>query len=326
MREPIQPIDPEIAKLLPADYVQFWNSTMAFLPKIESLSPIDARKIAKPTVGPGKTPGVKGEDIEIPRTETKGDPIKAKVYYPNTPEPSDGYPVFLYFHGGGFVIGGARIDDWITAYWCESTSAVVVSVDYRHAPEFKFPSPVDDVVDSYRWILCNPLRTKLNTEKVVAGGNSAGANLTTVLTHEINKIGLPQLLAQVLIVPTCDTYNKYDSHERFKHAPGLSVTRMNYFINHYINCEDDRKDTRLSSLLNDIESFKKCPQAFVGIAYIDVLHDEGIEYVKKLREANVPVDFSVYVSPHVIVSTSGKLEEGARMLREVAAFVKKVVN
>ncbi len=211
-------------------------------------------------------------------------PLKARIY---RPEGSGPFPTVAYFHGGGFVIGDLDTHDNMCRDICRGTQSVVVSVDYRLAPEHPFPAAVEDTLAATRWVLANAPKLGGN-QTVAVAGDSAGGNLSAVVAQLLRGHTVP-LAAQFLIYPAVD--HKDASHpSTTENARGyfLEEEAMTWFYNHYVGGFSDSKDPRLAPMTS--ESLAGLPPAVIVTAEFDPLRDEGEAYGKALRAAGVQAD------------------------------------
>ncbi len=219
-------------------------------------------------------------DRTVPGAE--GD-LKARVYRPEGDGP---FPVVAFFHGGGWVIGDLDTHDNMARNVCRGANAVVVSVDYRLAPEHPFPAAADDAVAAARWIGEHPEEFEGDGRLAVAG-DSAGGNLSAVVAQQLRDSGGPQVAAQFLIYPSVDARGEYPS--RVENAKGyfLEQETMEWFFGHYSTDPAHDRDPRLSPLHH--ASLEGLPPAVVVTAEFDPLRDEGEAYAEALRAAGVEV-------------------------------------
>ncbi|TFV67593.1 UNVERIFIED_ORG: alpha/beta hydrolase [Bacillus sp. AZ43] len=223
------------------------------------------------------------EDRTVPGSE--GD-LKARGYRPEGEGP---FPTVIFFHGGGWVIGDLDTHDNMARNVCKGSSAVVVSVDYRLAPEHPFPAAADDAVASARWI-AQHLDEFGGDQRLGLVGDSAGGNLAAVVAQVLHADGTA-LVAQFLIYPAVDAEGEYPS--RVENAKGyfLEKDTMDWFYGHYAGAWDDAKNARLSPLHADLTGL---PPAVVVTAEFDPLRDEGEAYGEALRAAGVAADVHRY--------------------------------
>lgn len=221
------------------------------------------------------------EDITIPGT---GATIPARVYRADCSVTPDG--VVAYYHGGGWVVGGLGSADSVCRFIAARSNLVVVSVDYRLAPEHKFPAGLTDAVDAFRWV-----RDHVDVwgapKRVAVAGDSAGGNFAAVISQltRDDEAGGPDF--QLLFFPVTDLSRRSRSYELFPAGFFLTAKQMEWYTNHYLSERSEASDFRVSPLLAD--DLTGLPPAHVGLSGFDVLRDEGLAYAQRLREAGVPV-------------------------------------
>lgn len=222
-------------------------------------------------------------------TMRDGIDIKIRIYCPNA---AQDLPVIVYFHGGGFVINDIETHDSVCRIIAKKNQAVVVSVDYRLAPEFKFPIPTQDCYDATVWVAEHAEELGVDQHKLVVMGDSAGGNLATVTAIMARDLNGPAIAAQVLIYPCTDGRLRHPSVD--KNGKGYLLTKdlMVWFMNHYLVQEDDKLNPHFSPLL--MKDLTNLPPAFVMTAQYDPLLDEGYEYALRLQEAGVPTNYKMY--------------------------------
>jgi acetyl esterase len=224
------------------------------------------------------------EDRMVPGAE--GD-LRARVYRPEGTGP---FPVIAFFHGGGWVIGDLDTHDNMARNVCRGARAVVVSVDYRLAPEHPFPAAADDAVATARWLAGHV--GELGGDGLLAvAGDSAGGNLAAVVAQQLTRDGTP-LAGQLLIYPSVDVRGGYPS--RTENAEGylLEDETIKWFIGHYAGGWPDLADPRLSPLCGDLSGL---PPAIIITAQFDPLRDEGDAYAMAMMAAGSPADVECYV-------------------------------
>jgi acetyl esterase len=195
-------------------------------------------------------------------------------------------PALIYFHGGGWVIGDLESHDQVCRALANATPCLVVAVDYRLAPEHKFPAAAEDAVAATRWIAANATRLGIDARCLAVGGDSAGGNLAAVVSLEARDRSGPRLVHQLLVYPGTDMRMGWPSAER--HAEQLPLTRagMRWFIAHYLRSAADEADWRASPLR--APSFAGLPPALIITAGFDPLCDQGEAYAKALQSAEFP--------------------------------------
>ncbi|WP_260871583.1 alpha/beta hydrolase [Bacillus sp. X1(2014)] len=228
----------------------------------------------------------KVEDRMIPVADDTE--IKVRIY---TPEGQGPFPLFVYYHGGGWVIGDLETADPSCRMIANQTGRVVVSVDYRLAPEYKFPIPVEDSYAALKWVSENAAALNGNASNLVVGGDSAGGNLSAVVSLITKEQNGPEVAAQVLIYPVTALGYDTKSYEEFQQGFGLDRDLMKWFGNYYINNEEDTKNKYIAPLL--AEDLSNLPPAYVITAENDVLRDEGLAYAERLKQAGVKVESTI---------------------------------
>ena len=204
------------------------------------------------------------------------------------PSPYPGLPLLLWFHGGGWVTGNLDTHDQVGRLLADEVGAVVVSVDYRLAPEAKFPAAADDCLAAYEWALAHAAEVGADGSRVAIGGDSAGGNLAAVVALDARDRGLPQPKLQLLVYPVTDY--ELDSVSMIDNAKGyfLETESMRWFWDHYARTPSDFDDPRLSPMrATDLAGLAP---AVVITAEYDPLRDQGEAYGARLRAANVPTE------------------------------------
>jgi acetyl esterase len=242
---------------------------------------------------------LQGSPVDVARIEEMGIPgpvgeIPIRVYWPTE---SGSLPVLVYYHGGGWVIGDLDSSDRVCRMLANKVPAVVVSVEYRLAPEHRFPAAVDDSYAALEWVHRNGGRLNANTSRIAVGGGSAGGNLAAVVALMARDRAGPRLVYQVLFYPATNLLNlSTASHRDFANGYGLTAEHVEFFREAYLPDAVDRENPYASPLL--AESLEGLPPALVVTAGFDVLRDEGIAYAKRLETAGVPAEIAHY--PHMI--------------------------
>ena len=230
-------------------------------------------------------------DEQIPVRD--GEKIRLRIYRPST---EDNLPLIVFYHGGGFVTRTIESHDLVCRRIAKENHAVVVSVDYRLAPEYKFPIPHQDCYDATVWIAEHTKELGANDGGLTVMGDSAGGNLATVVSILSRDLGGPKIKNQVLIYPTVDARLNHPSIDKYAKGYFLTKPLMQWFLDHYKNNEEDIHNPLMSPLLT--ENLSDLPPAFVCTAAFDPLKDEGEAYAQELKEAGNQVVFKEY--PNVI--------------------------
>jgi len=288
-------------------------------PAIETLSPSEARQAAidalKAIAGQPDRIG-RVEDLSIPHAEH---PIPIRIYSPAAEGP---FPCLVYFHGGGWVLCDLDTHDAVCRAIARRAGAVVVAVDYRLSPEYKFPAAVEDCFAATHWVVANAARHSIDPRRVAVGGDSAGGNLSAVMCLKARDEGGPGLALQVLVYPVTNLAS-FDTPSYREFAEGYYLTRaeMEWFRGHYLARSADAQSPYASPLL--APDLRGLPPALVITAECDTLRDEGEAYAKRLADAGVEVSCTRYSGMiHPFFSLGGVLSQGRRAIDQVAAAVR----
>lgn len=303
------PLDPQAKKVL--DQIAALG-----LPPSHTLSAVDARKQAEATraAAPGE-PVAKVEDRAVPSPD--GD-IPVRVY---TPAGSGPFPALVFFHGGGWVLGCVDGSDATARSLANAAGCVVVSVEYRLAPEHKYPAAADDCYAATRWVAANAAAIDVDPARIAVGGVSAGGNLAAVVTLMARDKGGPALVHQLLVVPVTDRNFETASYRENGEAYGLTTESMAWFWNHYLRDDSDARDPYAAPL--QAEDLTGLPAATVQTAECDPLRDEGAAYAQCLRESGVPVQYTCYDGMiHGFFSMASVIDGGRRAVDDAAAALR----
>jgi acetyl esterase/lipase len=235
-------------------------------------------------------------------------------------------PALVYFHGGGFVIGNLDTHDAVCRSLAKESGAVVIAVDYRLAPEHKFPAAVDDAHAVTVWAATNAERLGIDARSIGVGGDSAGGNLATVVAMRCRDAGGPSLAFQLLLYPVTDMSSfETASHRELGEGYFLTRAAMQWFAGHYIASAEGVRHPEASPLL--ATNLSSLPRALVITAEFDPLRDEGEAYGHRLEAAGVAVTISRYPGMvHAFISMRGVIAGGCRAIEESAAFIKSATT
>ena len=225
------------------------------------------------------------EDFSIPVRD--GHAVAARLYAPS----AQALPVLVYFHGGGFTIGSIATHDVLCRQLSHLAGCAVVSVDYRLAPEYQFPTAAHDAWDALQWLARHGAELGLDAGHLAVGGDSAGGTLAAMCALLARDAGLP-LALQLLFYPGCAAHQDTASHRRFAKGFVLDEVDITWFFNHYLRGPADREDWRFAPL--NAEQVDDVAPAWFGLAECDPLVDEGLMYADRLRAAGVAVDLEIY--------------------------------
>jgi acetyl esterase len=293
-------------------------------PPYETLTPPEARAYylaARPVTNPEPPELERVAPLSIPAPRGA---IPARIYTPRTLRKADGLaPCLVFFHGGGFVIGDLDSHDVVCRKLAHEGELVVISVDYRLAPEHKFPAAVDDAIAATGWIADNAKTLGIDTARVSVGGDSAGGNLAAVVAIAARDGKGPAISGQVLIYPATDFAMTHPSHSEPETSILLTHTVIKWFRDHYLNGTADVHDWRASPAR--AKTLIGLPPAYVLTAGADPLRDEGDEYAARLKQAGVPVAYRHFPGQFHGFFTMGKLLQQANVAAsEIGAWLKAV--
>jgi acetyl esterase len=273
-------VDPQAKQVL--DFLAQMN-----MPALSSLDPAVLRKQRSSRRLP------QGPDADV-RDHTLAGPggeIAVRRYRPRDAHGTLGG--FVWFHGGGFVIGSIAEHDHLCRQFAVSSGCAVFSVEYRLAPEHKFPAAVDDAYAAARWVHASAAEHGVDPARIAVGGDSAGGNLATVVAALARQRGGPPLVLQVLIYPVTDL-RSLDTPSYHENAQGYLLTRadMLWFRDQYLSSPEQRALPLVSPLAST--ELGGLPRALVITAEYDPLRDEGEAYARALQAAGVPVTLERY--------------------------------
>lgn len=216
--------------------------------------------------------------------------LRGRFYIPRGV--GEGGPLLVYFHGGGWVVGGLDTHDQACRFLARAAGMRLLSVAYRRAPEHRFPAAVDDALAAFRWAVGEAAALGVDPRRVGVAGDSAGGNLTASLSQLASAEGGLAPRFQAMIYPVCDLSRKRPSYELFSEGFFLTEAQMDWYREHYLGSAGDATDPRSSPLL--AEDLSRVPPTYVCVANFDPLRDEGIAYAERLRAAGVPTTLHVH--------------------------------
>ena len=266
-------LDPQLASMLQALDAGF--------PPVHTMTGAQARaKIKERFVpNPSPVPVAKVTDLDVPVDDGS---VGVRIY---RPEGAAALPVLVYAHGGGFVFCGLDTHDGLCRSFANLIPAVVVSVDYRLAPEHGWPAAAEDVYAVTRWVSRHATDIGADAGRIAVGGDSAGGNLAAVTALMARDRGGPELAAQLLVYPVLAADFDTESYRRFGEGFYNSRVAMQWYWDQYVPSPGDRRHPYASPINARLEGL---PPAAVVVAGHDPLHDEGVDYAEALESAGVP--------------------------------------
>jgi acetyl esterase len=281
---------------------------------MHELTPAEAR-------GLGLPPDLAGPERAVHNVVNRTVPgpagqIPVRVY---TPTAGRQHPGLIYFHGGGFILGTLDSCDRVCRDLSHLSGRVVVSVDYRLAPDHPFPAAVDDACAATKYVLEHADEFGIEDGQIAIGGESAGANLAAVTAIKLRHSGAPPLSFQLLVYPQVDFTDDSPSMREFASGHFITSDLLEYFSRHYLGAQD-RRHQDASPLNADVRGV---PPAFVVTAECDPLRDQGEAYARKLAEAGVPVTQKRYEGMiHPFFSLAGIIDGGKAAIADAAAALR----
>ena len=246
--------------------------------------------------------------------------VPARLYRPAT----GAVPLLVYFHGGGWVVGSVAISDSFCRALANRSGCAVLSVDYRLAPEHRYPAAADDAQRATEWAAANAAELGVEASRIAVGGSSAGGNLAAVVALRARERG-PALRAQLLHVPVTDHDFTTASYRVFATGHGLTLAAMRWFWRHYLPDERRRDEPDASPLR--AKDLSGLPPALLVAADCDPLRDEGRAYLERLRAAGVTVQSLEYPGMvHSFMSWASALPQARRAFEEVGAALRALLS
>lgn len=261
------------------------------------------------------------EDIQISSFDPSRS-IKLRIY---TPQLGKKLPVMLYFHGGGWQKGSLNTHDSICRRLANKVGCIVVAVDWRLAPENKFPAALYDCQDVYKWIF-DEGKTIYNFDinYVILAGDSPGGNLAAALSFKLKTENEKLPLLQLLIYPTLDLKMTSETYQKYETGYLLTAKKMKYYIDNYINSAKDLENPLASPLAAN--NFEGLPTTYIITAGFDPLRGDGERYAKKLEEANVKTKYQCYPDMiHGFLHFTAFIPEIETIFDEIASSVKELL-
>jgi len=309
------PLDPQAAELL-AKVRAVGN------PEYWQMTPQEARDAHNRRAGIFGIPPAAVFDIENRAIPGPAGEIPLRIYTPR--DSTAPLPVLVFLHGGGHVIGSLASYDAICRQLALEADCIVVSVDYRLAPEHKFPAGVDDAFAALNWVGRHAGEFGGDAKRLAIGGDSAGGNLAAVCAILARDAGGPQLRFQLLVYPRTASDEELPSHHAF--AEGYMLTRRSilWFHDHYRASDADRQDFRYAPLIHP--DLSRLPTALVIVGECDPLRDDGIAYANRVQADGTPTELALYEGMiHPFFSLGGALDAGRHALTRSAQALRRAL-
>ncbi|MFB4400008.1 alpha/beta hydrolase [Pseudomonas inefficax] len=290
---------------------------------LETLSPKDARAVltgAQASVNVD----VSGIQVERRTIAVDGQALEIRVVRPQGAKGE--LPVFMFFHGGGWVLGDYPTHERLIHDLVLGSGAAAVYVDYTPSPEAKFPTAINQAYAATRWVAENGRQIGVDGKRLAVVGNSVGGNMAAVVALKAKEAGTPKLRFQALLWPVTDANFNNGSYNQFAEGHFLTRNMMQWFWDSYTSDPRQRDDIHASPLRASLEQLKGLPPALVQTAEMDVLRDEGEAYARKLGAAGVPVtavryngmihDFGLLNVLGQVPGTRSAMDQAAQAIRQ----------
>jgi acetyl esterase len=303
------PLDPEAKQVLE-------QIAALGLPPNHLVSPAQARINMKSRPRAAGPEVARVEDRLIPGP---GVDIPVRIY---TPTGSGPFPILVWFHGGGWVVGDLETADPTARHLTVGAKCVVISVDYRLAPETKFPGAADDCYAATVWAVQHATQFNGDPDKIAVGGDSAGGNLAAAVALMARDRSGPSLAFQLLVYPV--TSRDFDTSSYRHNGEGFNLTldAMRWYWDHYLQRPEDASNPYAAPLA--AENLKSLPPALVITAECDPLCDEGEAFAKRLQAAGVPTTYSRYDGMiHGFFGMNAVLDKGKQAVAEACAALQQ---
>lgn len=293
----------------------------------QSLPPAEARRLYRERAGytqPPRAPVALARDLAIPGP---GGPLAARLLRPQGSADDESLPILIFFHGGGWVIGDLDTHETLCRELANGAGCAVLSVDYRLAPEHRYPAAADDALAALQWVAANAATLAIDASRIAVGGDSAGGNLAAVTALSARDGGGPALRFQLLIYPVTDLRRGSDSYRTQATGYTLSAESMAYFCAQYLGERGAaaEADWRASPLLHS--DLSRLPPALVLVAGYDPLHDEGAQYADALSAAGTPATLvSFDRQMHGFILMGGVLDEAHAAVQLCAAQLREALR
>jgi acetyl esterase len=293
------------------------QAAAAGAPPLNSLPVAEARQALKSLFVPEQKETIhKVEDRKISGPD--GYKIPVRIYTPAGTAP---FPLLVFFHGGGWVLGDIESHDGTSRELANKAGCIVVSVDYRLAPEHKFPAAPEDCYAATKWVALNAASFGGDPTRIAVGGDSAGGNLAAAVAQMAADRGAPGLVHQLLIYPV--TNYAFDTPSYRANGEGYLLTQdlMQWFWKQYLPTDEDGKNAYASPL--QARELRRVAPAFVITAEFDPLRDEGEAYAARLKEAGVPVEAKRYDGAiHGFFNLGHIIDQGKQVMADAVARLK----
>jgi acetyl esterase len=313
----IMPLDPHVQR--------FVEMLSAAAPRTQALTPAEMRLGFQALTSMVD----RRDDAPVGAIENSACPgpagaLPLRIYTP-VPATSAPTPALVFFHGGGFIFGDLDTHDGLCRRLARESGCRVISVDYRLAPEHRFPAAVEDCYAATRWVADNAQRLQIDPRRMAVAGDSAGGNLAAVVCQTAMRVGGPDIALQVLICPVLDACAQTQSRRAFAQGYFLDKATIDWTMEHYCNPDDDLEDPRISPLrASDLAGL---PAAHIHTAEFDPLRDEGQAYAERLEQAAVKVRYTCHLGMiHHFIGMADVVPYARAAVRAIGGAVKEALR
>ena len=288
------------------------------LPSIDKLSPAEARRQYREARAALRPPPPDLPEVRDLNADGKAGPIKLRLYRPAVGV----LPAFVFFHGGGWVVGDLDTHDVVCRQIARESGAIVIAVDYRLAPEHRFPAASDDAWSATTWIAAHAGGLGIDPLRIAVGGDSAGGGLAASVALMARDSRNLRLALQALVYPVLDLRAESDSYSKYSQGYLLTRAAMKWYIAQYAPTPEAVNDWHASPLL--APWVHTVAAALIITAEMDPLVDEGESYARRLRGARVPVDYQVVPGMiHGFLTMGGKVDAANRVITTIASALRQ---
>ncbi|MEN2435823.1 alpha/beta hydrolase [Weeksellaceae bacterium A-14] len=280
--------DPHISKDIRA-FLKVLNNSGG--KPLETMAPEDARLVL---VGAQKSVSYDYSDIEESERTITEDGQTVKIHIVKPKGAKDGLPVFMFFHGGGWVLGDYPTHKRLVRDLVVNSGAVAVFPDYTPSPEARFPVAINQSYAATKWVSEHGKEIGVDGSRLAVAGNSVGGNMAAVISLMAKDKKGPKIAYQVLLWPVTDADFTRESYKKYAQERFLTTPLMKWMWDNYTTDPNERKSIYASPNQASLEELKGLPPALVQVAENDILHDEGVAYARKLDEAGVPTTITEY--------------------------------
>ncbi|KAF3017849.1 hypothetical protein E8E14_012090 [Neopestalotiopsis sp. 37M] len=327
LRTSYQPIHPSLRPLLDPEYAAFHDKHLQYVVPSEAEA-WDPDSRSKPS--PLALGGQRLVEVGSIHDRDLGD-FQIRVFTPKGDAPASGWPVLIWFHGGGWVMGGLSSENGFLSHVCKFVKSVVISVNYRHAPEHVYPAAADDVLAGYQWIV-DPENAKtlgIDTSKVAIGGLSAGGCLTAILSLKISQMEIwPKPIFQIMLCPVIDnTATVETAWAKSGNAPWLTPSRMTWYREMYFSSSSEATHWDASPCFAPTELLARSPQTFIAVSECDLLAPEALNFGESLKKAGVSTRVEIYKgATHSILVLAGIHKVGQQLVHDTCAALARALG